>query len=146
MESTVKKGSWPYLLSPLPALLLFFAFNLIIAPGAEGVARFASGFLVLYVAVAVIEIMVHAVCHHNSWTSWRSYVLTGGVVGWLAIATLFYYVSKLDADGTGSAPEITELWRALLVVTVGAVGFGIVPSLAFWAIERPDRPVPADGK
>lgn len=140
MESSVKTGSWPYLLSPLPALLLFFAYDMVVAPGAEGIARFTSGFIILYLAVAVIEILVHAICHHNSWTGWRSYTLTGGAVGWLAIALLFYYVSRVDVSDGASPAAAATLWRALLVVTAGSIGFGIVPSLAFWAIERPDRP------
>lgn len=143
MESTVKAGSKAYLLSPIPALLLYLGYNFIVSSGEEAMSRFSGSFIILYLAMAIIEIFVHAICHNMSWNRLWHYAATGGTIGWAAIAGLFYYVSKIDAVDDPSLSMFTELSRGALVVTGGALAFGVLPSLTFWSIERPDRPAPA---
>jgi hypothetical protein len=123
------------LISPLSAGVLLLVISLL-GSVREGLWALRFSALVGYPTMLVLGLPAHLLLKQRKWTSLRTYMLAGLLVGVVVYAVLFSsdVVNNLHL-AANAGKSLVPSAAILILVTF----FGVLSSMVFWAIARPDR-------
>lgn len=124
-----------FLVAPAVPAILILAAAIVQGGLAEGIWWMTIILPISYVTCAVVGLPIHLILTRTGYTSLLLYVISGLVATLVPIYFLFIY-----------SDESPTPWSGLLPVHFEIMGFmafcGILTSVLFWLIARPDRSDP----